>query len=63
MSLLKYIEIHLDEAIKMLMDDGKTKTECALYLSDFKKGLWKTEKEVIDCECSEIETKCIECKE
>lgn len=62
MNLLQYIELHLDEAIKMLMDDKKTKTECALFLADFKKMLWKPEKEIVDGEFSEIETNCIECK-
>lgn len=61
MNLLQYIEMHLDEAIKMLMDDGKTKTECALYLSDFKKMLWKPEKEIVDGEFCEVQEKCIEC--
>ena len=48
MNLLQYIEMHLDTAIKMLMDDNATKTECALYLMDFKKQLWKPEEVVVD---------------
>lgn len=59
MNLIQYIEMHLDEAIKMLMDDRKTKTECALYLENFKEMLWKPEKEVIDGKFSEVEVKCI----
>ena len=63
MNVIRYIELRLDEAIKMLMDNRTTKTECALYLIKFKKMLYNPEKEIVDVEFSEEETSCIECKE
>lgn len=48
MNLIEYIEMHLDTAIKMLMSENTTKTECALYLMEFKKQLYKPEEVIID---------------
>lgn len=48
MNLIQYIAFRLDKAIEILMDENTTKTECALYLMDFKKQLFKPEKVIVD---------------
>ena len=63
MSLIQYISFSIDKAIEMLMDSKTSKMDVALFLMNFKKIIKNPQKEIIDGECSEIETKCIECKE
>ena len=48
MRLVDYIGYSLDEAVKMLLDDGKSKDECACYLMDFKKQLFKPDEVIVD---------------
>lgn len=48
MNLVQYIAFRLDEAIEMLMNSGKSKDECACYLMDFKRQLFKPEEVIVD---------------
>ncbi len=60
MPLLQYISFSIDEAIEMLMDSKTSKMDAALFLMDFKKILNKPEKEIVDGDFKEVESKGIE---
>lgn len=46
MNLVQYIGFRLDEAIEMLMA-GKSKDECACYLMNFKKQLFRQDEVIV----------------
>ena len=60
MNLIQYISFSIDKAIEMLMDSKTSKMDVALFLMDFKKILNKPEKEIVDGNFKEVETKGIE---
>ena len=55
MNLAQYICFKLDTAIEMLMDGGASKTDCALYLMEFKDELMKPEREIITVEATVVD--------
>lgn len=59
MRLIDYIAWQLDEAIKMLFDPNTSKDQCAIFLMEFKKGLFPPDKVVVD----EDKTKYLETKD
>lgn len=48
MRLVDYIGFKIDKAVMLLLDDGKSKDECACYLMDFKKQLFKPDEVIVD---------------
>lgn len=54
MTFIQFLIMHLDKTVEMLMDDGCTKTDCALYLMKFKESLLKKDSVVVDGDCTEI---------
>lgn len=55
MNAVQYIQYHLDDAIQMLLDDKKSKTECAIFLMKFKERLYGKEHVIVDVEMREVD--------
>lgn len=55
MNFVEYLLFKLDKAIEMLMGNEKSKTECALFLLNFKKELVNPEKEIVTGEATVVD--------